>query len=149
MFRPFLAAALLVSPSTVVAQQAETGQPPQRIRNVTLTGTQACPKAAADEIVVCSRLDPNEQYRVPKELRQPLEVPAQNQSWVNRTATMDRVGRVAGGLPNTCSPVGTGGQTGCAIVAAGNYAAEKRQQAREAERVAPGEIVVPEADEEE
>ncbi len=141
MFRSFALAtvAILALPSVASAQtqvdqqaQAETGQPPQRIRQVTLTGSEACPKAEGDEIVVCSRIDPNEQYRVPKELRAPPEVPAQNQSWVNRAATVDQVGRVAGGLPNTCSPVGSGGQTGCAIQQGKAWAAERRQQKIEA-----------------
>lgn len=142
MFRPLAlsaAAALALLPAAAVSaqSQAESGQPPQRIRQVTLTGEERCPTAASDEIVVCSRLDPNEQFRVPKALRQAPEVPAQNQSWVNRAATVDRVGRVAGGLPNTCSAVGAGGQTGCAIVAGQAWAAEKRQERIEAERAAP------------
>lgn len=124
-------------PQTQPSAQAETGQPPQRIRQVTLTGEEKCPTAASDEIVVCSRLDPNEQFRVPKALRRAPEVPAQNQSWINRAATVDRVGRVAGGLPNTCSPVGTGGQTGCGIVAGQAWAAERRQAQREAEAAIP------------
>lgn len=149
MFRSLvLSAAVMaaVAPAGVMAQsqtqaqpsaQAETGQPPQRIRQVTLTGNEQCPTAASDEIVVCSRLDPNEQFRVPKALRQAPEVPAQNQSWINRAATVDRVGRVAGGLPNTCSPVGTGGQSGCGIVAGQAWAAERRQAQREAEAAIP------------
>ena len=152
MFRSFAiaTAALALLPTSALAQarpagpsqpdagsQAESGRPPQRIRQVNLTGAEQCPTAAPDEIVVCSRIDPNEQFRVPKELRAPLEVPAQNQSWANRAATVDQVGRVAGGLPNTCSAVGTGGQTGCSIVAARNYAAEKRQAKREAALAAP------------
>jgi hypothetical protein len=141
MFRPLVlvsAAALALIPAASSAQsQAESGQPPQRIRQVTLTGEEKCPTAASDEIVVCSRLDPNEQFRVPKALRQAPEVPAQNQSWVNRAATVDQVGRVAGGLPNTCSAVGAGGQTGCAIVAGRAWAAEKRQERIEAAQAAP------------
>lgn len=149
MFRPLAiaAAALALFPTAATAQsQAESGQPPQRIRQVTLQGSEQCPKAAADEIVVCSRINPNEQYRVPKELRQPPEVPAQNQSWVNRAATVDRVGRVAGGLPNTCSPIGTGGQTGCSIAAGQAWAAEKRQARREAAQAAPAAAPQPEDD---
>ena len=125
-------------PQPQPALQAETGQPPQRIRQVTLTGNEQCPTGSSDEIVVCSRLDPNEQFRVPKALRQAPEVPAQNQSWVNRAATVDRVGRVAGGLPNTCSPIGAGGQTGCGIAAGQAWAAEKRQARREAEAIPGG-----------
>lgn len=111
--------------------QARTGQPPQRIRSVQLVGGQKCPESTATEVVVCRRIDPNEQYRVPKELRGTLAVPAQNQSWVNRTAAADAVGRTAGGVPNSCSAVGTAGQTGCAVNAARVWAAEKRQQQRE------------------
>lgn len=152
MFRPLaLTLALALFSPAAMAQdtQAETGQPPQRIRQINLTGNEQCPKAAADEIVVCNRIDPNEQYRVPKALRDPPEVPAQNQSWVNRAATVDQVGRVAGGLPNTCSPVGTGGQTGCAIGAARVWAADKRQQQREAEAIAPTTRATVEEDEDE
>ena len=35
------------------------------------------------------------------------------------------------------------------VIAAGNFSAEKRQKAREAEATAPGEIVVPEDDDNE
>jgi hypothetical protein len=132
------AASAAIIPAAAMAQsQAESGQPPQRIRQVTLTGNEACPTAAADEIVVCSRLDPNEQFRVPQGLRRPPEVPAQNQSWVNRAATVDRVGRVAGGLPNTCSPIGAGGQTGCGVAAGQAWAAERQQARREQEAATP------------
>lgn len=143
------AALAALAPAGAMAQaQAESGQPPQRIRQVTLTGNEACPTAAADEIVVCSRLDPNEQFRVPKNLRQAPEVPAQNQSWVNRAATVDQVGRVAGGLPNTCSPIGTGGQSGCGVAAGQAWAAERRQTRREEAAVAPGATTDVELEEE-
>ncbi|WP_242146644.1 MULTISPECIES: hypothetical protein [unclassified Sphingomonas] len=107
-----------------VAEQAETGQPVKRIRNIALTGTTPCPKASTpDEVVVCSRVD--EPFRIPKPLRDKKPIPAQNQSWVNRTAMMDQVGREAGGLPDTCSPVGTGGQTGCTTQMLQNWTAER------------------------
>lgn len=131
MFRPLLAAALLSLPALVAAQQAETGKPPERIRSVTLTGDQKCPASTSEEIVVCSRINPNEQYRVPKELRQAPEVPAQRSSWVNRAATIDQVSRVAGGLPNTCSPVGNGGQTGCFNAYGQAYALDRKQRKAE------------------
>jgi hypothetical protein len=53
-------------------------------------------------------------------LRDDSRSPAQNQSWVNRAATIDQVGRVAGGIPDTCSPVGTGGQSGCSMTGTAN-----------------------------
>lgn len=107
-----------------VDEQAATGQPVKRIRNIALTGTTPCPKASTpDEVVVCSRVD--EPFRIPKPLRDKKPIPAQNQSWVNRTAMMDQVGREAGGLPDTCSPVGSGGQTGCTAQMLQNWTAER------------------------
>lgn len=147
MLRPMFALALLTLPALASAQQSApldttapapstnagdrvedttNGQTPKRIRNVQLTGAESCPKAQGDEIVVCSRINPDEQFRIPKALRNTAEIPARNQSWVNRTAVGEDVSRVAGGLPDTCSPVGTGGQTGCWQRDARAYAAERR-----------------------
>lgn len=101
--------------------------PTRRIRNVQLTAGQACPKAEPGEVVVCG--SPEEPYRIPKQFR---DVPRRgNDSWVNRAAEIDDVSRAAGGLPNTCSPVGSGGQTGCSRMIARQFAADRR--ARRAE----------------
>jgi hypothetical protein len=146
MLRTFALMGLLAAvPAVAIAQttpagpqqeQAESGRPPQRIRSVTLTGNQTCPKSSdpSAEIVVCARV--GEPYRIPKELRDDKPIPAQNQSWVNRTAVADDAGRRAGGLPDTCSPVGSGGQTGCAKLRAEQYAAEKAEANRQA-RIIP------------
>lgn len=143
MIRSFALAALILAAAPAAAQQgdaqAETGRPPERVRSVTLAGDQACPKSTAEEVVVCTRINPDEQYRIPKAMRDTAEVPANRASWVNRTATMDQVGRVAGGLPDTCSPVGTGGQTGCALAINRAYAAEKRAAERNDALVPGGE----------
>ncbi|WP_230481792.1 hypothetical protein [Sphingomonas sp. Leaf21] len=139
MVRAALIAALLLTPGAAFAQQgaqdqqAATGQPPKRVRQVTLIGDQKCPESTAEEVVVCGRDD--EPYRIPKPLRDDKPIAAQNQSWVNRAATMDQVGRVAGGIPDTCSPVGTGGQSGCSIQWNQQYAADRR--ARRAEQTPP------------
>ena len=91
--------------------QAQTPTPPpQRIRSVTVYGDQPCPQSEGDEIVVCSRESWDDQFRIPKELRAgPVEAP--NVSWTRRGELIQEVNRI--GLPNSCSPVGTGGQTGC------------------------------------
>jgi hypothetical protein len=147
MLRPFAVALLLATvptatvaqsapqASTTEAKQAESGKPPLRIRSVTLTGNEPCPQASNpdQEIVVCARV--GEPYRIPKALRDQKPIPAQNQSWVNRVAVMDEVGRRAGGLPDTCSPTGSGGQTGCAKLRAEQYAAEKADAKRQASQV--------------
>ena len=134
--------ALLAAPGAALAQagdavQAETSTPPQRIRNVQLTGNEQCPKAEGNEVVVCNRINPDEMYRIPKNLRKDPEIAPQNQSWVNRAAVADDVSRRAAGLPNTCSAVGAGGATGCSFAYGQAYAAEKRAAKKAAEEV-PG-----------
>ncbi|WP_394646451.1 hypothetical protein [uncultured Sphingomonas sp.] len=122
-------AALLALPTGASAQvesAGDTGRVPQRVRSVTLEGSEKCPTAQGDEVVVCSRINPDEQYRIPKPLRDSAEPAAKNQAWTNRVATADQVSRVAGGLPDTCSPVGSGGQTGCALAINRAWAAERR-----------------------
>ena len=129
MFRTAVLAALIAFPTTAFAQDAQVDTPPQRIRSVTLTGDQKCPPSANGEVVVCSTLD--QPYRIPKALREDKPIAAQNQSWVNRAASMDQIGRVAGGLQDTCSAVGTGGQSGCFLARNNAYAAERRAPASE------------------
>ena len=119
----------LALPLTAAAQTesaGDTGRTPQRVRSVTLSGNEQCPKSQGDEVVVCSHINPDEQFRIPKELRNTAEPAAKNQAWTNRVATADQVSRVAGGLPDTCSPVGSGGQTGCALAINRAWAAERR-----------------------
>lgn len=123
MFRIALAVTLIAAPALASAQD---GTPPKRIRSIELKQGEACPKAASgDEVVVCRTLE--NPYRIPSELRdEGAAMQPTNQSWVNRAATIDQVSKVAGGLPDTCSPVGTGGQSGCALQANRAYAADKR-----------------------
>ena len=114
----------LIVLSLPTATPALADEPPQRIRNVQLGRGQPCPTAAPGEVVVCSTLD--EPYRIPRRLRDDGPVPTQRQSWVNRAADIDETSRVAGGLPDTCSVIGNGGQTGCAQAAARAWAADRR-----------------------
>jgi hypothetical protein len=113
---------LLALLAAAAAPQAEA-QPPQRIRSVGVAAGQDCPASTTDEVVVC--YDNSEPYRIPKSLRRPQEVSAANGSWVNRAATIDEVSRWAGGLPNTCSAIGTGGATGCMTGMLRQWAAER------------------------
>ncbi|WP_375398296.1 hypothetical protein [uncultured Sphingomonas sp.] len=129
MLRTAIAATLILLPGPVIGQdkQAESGQPPQRIRSITLTGDQKCPPSTDTDIVVCSKVD--DVYRIPKALRESNVIPDRRQSWVNRVAADEQSSRVAGGLPNTCSAVGTGGQSGCAQRNAAAWAAARRARA--------------------
>ena len=79
---------------------------------LTLFGNERCPtNANGEEIVVCVRRSAQEQYRVPKELREFVVTP-ENASWATKAqGTID-----AGSGVNTigsCSAVGVGGATGC------------------------------------
>lgn len=132
MLRVMTGAAMLMVP-VLASAQTPTGRTPDRVRNVTLTGNEQCPKSTGDEIVVCSRINPDEQFRIPKPLRDSAEPAARNQAWANRTKTAETISRQAAGLPDTCSPVGTGGQTGCTLAWNRAYAAERRAQIREEE----------------
>ncbi|WP_066795938.1 hypothetical protein [Sphingomonas soli] len=101
-------AALLATP----AYAQDTPQdPPKRVRSILLYGQEECPKPANDdEIVVCANAG-DSPYRIPKSLRDQPDESAAAQPWTNRVETVEEVNRA--GLPNSCSPVGTGGQTGC------------------------------------
>ena len=122
----FVALTLLALPIGAVAQdkQAESGQPPQRIKSVTVSATEKCPESTAEEIIVCNKID--NPYRIPKELRDSGPIPSKNQAWTTRLATDEQTSRAAAGLPDTCSPVGSGGQTGCARAIARQFKADKR-----------------------
>lgn len=103
-----LASALLAAPA--IAQDVPQ-DPPQRVRSILLYGNEQCPKPTdPDEIVVCAN-GGESPYRIPKEFRNQPKEDAVSQAWTNRVETVEEVNRA--GLPNSCSPIGTGGQTGC------------------------------------
>lgn len=143
MIRTALAALLLATgPAVAVAQeqpaaqatpqdtqdkQAETGQPPERVRSVTLADGQKCPQSTETDIVVCTTVE--DPYRIPKALRGAGPIPGPRQAWTNRVAADEQTSRAAAGLPDTCSAVGSGGQTGCARSALKLWTAEQRAKA--------------------
>ena len=112
--RLILATALLAAPAAA-QDQNESKDPPQRVRSILLYGDEQCPKAESpDEIVVCANAGESP-YRIPKRFRNQPDEGAAAQAWTNRVETIEEVNRA--GLPNSCSPVGTGGQTGCSRAA--------------------------------
>lgn len=78
--------------------------------NIAVYGNDPCPKGNGDEIVVCARLPESERYRIPKSLRE-SRTARRDQSWVARVRDIEETGRDQ--RPNSCSAVGSGGQTGC------------------------------------
>ena len=117
-----LAATIVAMPAT--AQVAGPGVPPPPkpttpatvSRNapvngvLVLYGNEQCPTDRdGNEIVVCTRRDAAEQFRVPKELRN-FKVTPENQSWALRAqGTLDTGGSGIG----SCSAIGPGGSLGC------------------------------------
>lgn len=126
MFRYALVAALML-PGAAFAQDAAQDGPPERVRSVVLYGDQQCPKPTEEgEVVVCAQGD-DSPYRIPSELRQSVERP-DAVSWANHAEQIMEFNRA--GLPNSCSPIGSGGQTGCTVQMIRQWSAERAAQQR-------------------
>lgn len=127
----FLAALIALPAVAASAQQADDSyqaEPPQRIRSILVKPGEDCPKAEGNEVVVCAPIE--SPYRVPRALRDEGAVRPQNQAWGARALVLDDVSRRASGIPNTCSPIGTGGQTGCTLQLIQQWQAERSAKAR-------------------
>lgn len=137
MIRPTVIAVFLLAAAPAMAQDdAAQGAPPARVRSVLLKPGEACPApASADEVVVCGSLE--NPFRIPRRLRETKYTPASN-SWANRYAALDDASRVSSGIPGTCSPVGSGGFTGCSLQAIRRWAEERQAAKRESEAQTAG-----------
>jgi hypothetical protein len=107
---PLLGFTALLFAATPLAAQKAPEPPPERMVSLLVFGNDPCPRSSDREIVVCARLPENERYRIPKRLRGKKAEPPQ-ESWANRAHALEYVSRI--GTPNSCSPVGSAGQTGC------------------------------------
>jgi hypothetical protein len=104
-----MGAAILLAGGPALAQvQAEDG--PKKVVNVTVYGSDTCPKGSAGEVVVCGHRPDNERYRIPKELRKREQQPSET-SWASRARGLEEASRPS--MPGSCSAVGSWGQTGC------------------------------------
>jgi hypothetical protein len=108
MTKLLAATALLLAPAMAAA--AEPAGPPERVASAVVYGNDPCPKGEGDEVIVCARKPERERYRIPKELRHENE-PLAERSWAARTAALEDATRET--MPNSCSVVGSYGQTGC------------------------------------
>ena len=119
-----LGAALAASGITgmTAPAMAQSGAPAP---TMVIYGTQKCPTdSSGNEIIVCVRRPPGEQFRIPKELRD-LKVTPENESWAAKAASNDAVGATGIG---SCSTVGPGGASGCAVQAGRLYKREKQDK---------------------
>lgn len=131
IFRSLLLLPLLAMTATA-SLAAEESEPPEardKVATLIVYGTDPCPRSDGDEIVVCAREPEDERYRIPKRLRRAKPDAAQR-SWSDRVQTLETVSR--NGTPNSCSPVGSNGQTGCYAELLRRAREERAQAAREA-----------------
>ena len=96
---------------------AQSGSPPERTSVLYTYGDEPCPEAGEGEIVVCAQRPESERYRVPQELREELkeEEAVGGGSWASKVEGYENVARAS--RPNSCSPVGSYGFSGCAAAA--------------------------------
>ena len=125
---PLLAALAFAAPALAQndSSLAQSSQPPQRTSVLYTYGDEPCPEPQGDEIVVCAQQPESDRYRVPKELREEIkeDVPAGGGSWASAVEGSDNVARAS--RPNSCSPVGSYGFTGCASAAMRQWFEERR-----------------------
>lgn len=109
---------------------AKDAPPPETIRTTTVFGDDPCPKASGGEIIVCGRLPESERYRIPKQLRKkPRQDSGPSASWASKVQTLEEAQRFT--MPNSCTAVGSNGQTGCTQAMIRQWFLERQAQRRE------------------
>ncbi|MDZ3831228.1 MAG: hypothetical protein U0S50_05340 [Sphingopyxis sp.] len=105
------------APADDDASLAQSAEPPQKTSILVTFGNEPCPEAEGEEIIVCAQQPESERYRVPKSLRgqEEEEAPAGGGSWASRVEGYDNIARAT--RPDSCSPVGSYGFSGCAALA--------------------------------
>jgi hypothetical protein len=126
-YSPARFAALLSLVAAFPAAALASDPPAPRQSTLVVYGNDPCPSTGPDnEVVVCARRPEEERYRIPRRIRerQPTET-----SWASRVEGLEEESRPM--RPNSCSPVGSNGFTGCTAAAIRQWYAERR--ARRAE----------------
>lgn len=128
--RKLCMAGLGVAAATIAMPAAAQNAPQNGV--LVIYGNQKCPTTdSGDEIVVCVRRSANEQFRIPKELRE-LEVTPENEAWAVKAKATDSAGAVGIG---SCSTVGPGGASGCFIQQANRARTENKKKAADEKKV--------------
>lgn len=120
---------ILATAGLTVQARAEA---PERVETLVVYGDDPCPPSSDGAIVVCARKPESERYRIPKTLRDKKAVVG-SQGWASRVETMENSGRQL--LPNSCSVIGTNGQTGCTQAMLRQWFDEKRLAKQQEEGV--------------
>ena len=120
LLAPLMMATAALSPAC--AQDAPTAGA-EKVNQLIVYGNDPCPASTGNEITVCARKDEGERFRIPAPLRDNPNASV-NQGWTERVKAYETVG--ASGV-NSCSPVGSGGASGCMSKLINNAYAEKKQ----------------------
>jgi hypothetical protein len=130
-----LRAVLLAIPLLLpAAVQAADVPPAKKTISLVVYGDDPCPKAEGDEIVVCAHRPDNERYRIPKELRKREENERHTEMpWGARVAELEDAQRAS--RPDSCSAIGSWGQTGCFAQMMSQWAAARQQMRSEANNI--------------
>ena len=118
-------ALMLAGWAALGAAPAWAEDPPAKIREIEVFGSDPCPRSTDDSVIVCARKSEKERYRIPEKLRVSGSRQAR-QSWANRATAFETYGRT--GI-NSCSPVGPGGFTGCSQQLINQAFKERQEQA--------------------
>lgn len=117
-----LAALLLIGTAFAAPASAQEAAGDKVVQKI-VYGDDACePSTDPNEIVVCMRMDEQERYRIPENLRSDPNALA-NTAWTERVRSMETVGNFG---TDSCSPVGAGGFTGCTQSLVQNARLEKK-----------------------
>ena len=116
----------IIGSGLLAALPATAQKAPLRTREIIVFGTDPCPRATDDEVVVCGRRPEKERYRLPEALR-PTGPPQLSQSWSVRSKALATVGQTG---PGVCSGVGPGGDFGCALKDIQQGVADRGEQDR-------------------
>lgn len=124
-----ICAGALLALFVAVPAVAEEGVVPEKASTLVVYGDDPCPQPRdAEEIVVCARKPEDERYRIPKELREKTDDRG-SVAWGTRFSELEDATRFS--RPNSCSVVGTWGQTGCYEMSIRQWRAERRALADE------------------
>lgn len=115
-----LGAVVTVAPGPAVAQVQD--------RVVTIYGDDPCPASNGQEIVVCRRAPRNEQFRIPRDLRE-SEAPPQALGGTAVAAVNSTGGN--GVQVQSCNAIGAGVNAGCFKQQADAWRAQKQAEKQE------------------
>jgi hypothetical protein len=126
MWMAVLAGGVAAAGAASAADLGAAGTPPEKVAELTVYGSDPCPRSSGDEIVVCARMPESERYRVPKRLRNQRKHDVPSTAWGARgVQELEYVSRV--GRPDSCTPVGTFGQSGCMDQFLSSWRAERNE----------------------